>query len=81
MMTDSRIIKILDDGVIVMDKHFREQKIEADAVVLAWGRAPKRDLAEGLQGKVPKLYTIGDCVSPREIVDAVKEGAYVARDF
>jgi len=81
MMTNSRIIKILDDGVMVMDNHLREHKVEADAVVLAWGRAPNRELADGLKGKVPKLYAIGDCVSPREIVNAVKDGAYVGRDF
>jgi 2,4-dienoyl-CoA reductase (NADPH2) len=81
MMTNSRIVRILDDGVLVLDGNLQEHKVAADAVVLAWGRAPNRGLAGSLKGKVPKLYTIGDCVRPREIVDAVKEGAYVARDF
>jgi len=80
IMTNSKIIKILGDGVLAVDNHLREFKVETDAVVLAFGRAPNRELVKGLEGKVPKLYKIGDCVSPREIVDAVKEGAYVGRD-
>lgn len=81
IMTQSRITRILDDGVLVVDNHLREHKLEADAVVLAWGRAPERKLADMLEGVVPSLYRIGDCVSPREIVDAVKEGAYIAREI
>ena len=80
MMTQSRITRILDDGVLVVDSHLRESIVEADAVVLAWGRASNHALADKLEGQIPELYRIGDCVSPREIVDAVKEAAYVARN-
>jgi hypothetical protein len=42
--------------------------------VLAAGSVPDTSLHEGLKGKVAELYSVGDCVEPRAIGDAVREG-------
>lgn len=50
-----------------------ERVFEADVILLAMGLRPRRDLAETLRGEV-ELYEIGDCVKPREALDAIREG-------
>lgn len=51
---------------------------EADTVVLAVGMHPNQELSKELAGKVQALYSIGDCVEPRKIVGAIRDGAQIA---
>jgi 2-enoate reductase len=46
----------------------------ADSVVIAAGLFGESKLAGELKGKINEVYTIGDCVSPRRIMEAVEEG-------
>ncbi|GAI23903.1 unnamed protein product, partial [marine sediment metagenome] len=46
----------------------------ADTVVLAMGMVPDKDLLTGLEGKVPMVHVIGDCLEPRRIAEAIEEG-------
>jgi 2,4-dienoyl-CoA reductase-like NADH-dependent reductase (Old Yellow Enzyme family)/thioredoxin reductase len=78
-LTKTEIEEIVEDGVIVRLPEGKRQKIEADTVVLALGFMPDHKLYETLKGKIPRLYRIGDCVKPRAVVDAVHEGACIAR--
>ncbi|MEE8472139.1 MAG: FAD-dependent oxidoreductase, partial [Dehalococcoidia bacterium] len=48
--------------------------LEADTVVLAGGMKANRGLVGALEGKVADLHVIGDCVEPRRIGEAMKEG-------
>ncbi len=57
------------------------QFFEADTVVIAVGFTSNTELAQKLQGKVKALYSIGDCVEPRKIVDAISDGARVGREI
>ncbi|MBA7504708.1 Metal reductase [subsurface metagenome] len=52
-----------------------------DTVVLAVGFKPNKELGEKLSGKVPALYSIGDCVEPRRIREAIEEGFRLAREI
>jgi thioredoxin reductase len=54
---------------------------EADTVVNAMGYVPERNSRKTLKSQVPELYLIGDCVKPRNILHAVHEAAYVARQI
>lgn len=69
--------EITEKGVILRGID-GERKIEADTVVVVGSYKPNRELYLKLFGRVPELYTIGDCVEPRRILDAIGEGAYVA---
>jgi len=53
--------------------------IVGDTIVFALGMKPNNNLKERLQGKVPELYEVGDCIKPRNIIDAIDEAARVAR--
>ena len=69
----SKGVKVSRDGV--------EEFFAGDNVVLAVGMKSDKELALELEGKVPALYSIGDCVEPRQIGEAIKAGYRVARDL
>ncbi len=79
--TKTQIEEIGDDCVMVRLPEGKKQKIEAQSVVLAMGFTPSQKLYEGLRRDVPKLYRIGDCLKARAVVDAVHEGACIARSI
>jgi hypothetical protein len=47
-------------------------------VIIGMGLRADHSLADGLAGR-PGVYAIGDCVEPREAMDAVWEGFEVGR--
>ena len=52
--------------------------IPAETVVLATGSEAENTLYRNLEGRVPELYAIGDCVAPRKLLEAIHEGYAVA---
>jgi 2,4-dienoyl-CoA reductase-like NADH-dependent reductase (Old Yellow Enzyme family)/thioredoxin reductase len=50
------------------------KSIVADTIVIAAGSTPDTELADGLKGKVKNIRTVGDCVEPRTILEAIREG-------
>jgi 2,4-dienoyl-CoA reductase-like NADH-dependent reductase (Old Yellow Enzyme family)/thioredoxin reductase len=88
--TEARLFEVRENGVNVvmkLESEHLERKgdellfIPADTVVLAAGQRPDRNLIQGLEGKIPTLYTVGDCVEPLKIIDAIHEGARVALEI
>lgn len=73
--------EITDKGVVAVDMGGTKQVIEADTVILAVGFRSNKELEEKLKGRVPQLYTIGDCVKPGKILGAIHGGARVARQI
>lgn len=59
----------------------QEELLEADWVVIAMGSMPADALIDSLEGKVPELYCVGDCNTPRVIMEAVYEGSLVGRQI
>lgn len=55
-------------------KASKETLIPADTVVLALGAEPERELARSLRGRHARVVTVGDCVRPRRVGDAIREG-------
>ncbi len=43
------------------------------------GLKPEAALSEELRDRVPELYTVGDCVEPRRLINAVWEAYRTAR--
>lgn len=76
-----RVNEITKQGAKIIDKHFNVSEIKADAIVMAHGRKPNNALADEIEALGYLVYRIGDCVAPREIVNAIHDGAYVARQF
>ena len=71
---NSTVKEILADGLRI-ERHGREEKIGPfDTVVLAVGVESCNELKSKLEGKVARLITIGDAVSPRKALEAIREG-------
>jgi pyruvate/2-oxoglutarate dehydrogenase complex dihydrolipoamide dehydrogenase (E3) component len=70
----AKVKEIRRDGLVI-DKDGREENIGTfDTVVLAVGVEPCNELASILQGKVPRLISIGDAVKTRKALEAIAEG-------
>ena len=52
-------------------------ELSCDSVVLAVGAQAENVLEEVLRGKV-QFYSIGDCVKPRNILEAISDGTEIA---
>ena len=80
--TPYSMIKAIDGNTVtIYNIHSRKEKtIEGvDHVVLAYYNAANEELYEALKGKIENLHRIGDCVAPRMIGDAIRDGENVAR--
>lgn len=77
-ITNTKLLEITSDGA-VLSSEIPQEALSVDTIILALGFRPTRELAESLQGQVPELHTIGDCVQPRRILDAIWEGYRVSR--
>ena len=74
--------KELRGKAVVCENNFSRQEhiiADVDTVVLATTNRPSGGLAKALEGRVPELYAIGDCVSPRRIQHAIREGHMAGR--
>ncbi len=78
MKTRTTVEEITDRGVKV-NENGTPGFIAADAVVLAAGLQVDAKLLEGFMDKAPEVYTIGDCVKPRMIKEAIEEGFLTGR--
>jgi 2,4-dienoyl-CoA reductase (NADPH2) len=80
IVTKAKVDVIEPDG-IVFTLEGETKKEPFDSVILAVGSRPKRSLSEGLQRAGIPFRAVGDCNSPRMIIDAVHEGYLAAVDL
>ena len=78
ILTSIKVLEITDDGLIIANEH-GEKMLRADTVVLAVGFKAERSLLETLNGQIPQVYEVGDCVEPRKVINAIWEGFRKAR--
>lgn len=52
---------------------------DVDTVIMAVGNLACNELYKTLKGEIEDLYEVGDCVAPRKIPDAIREGDAVGR--
>lgn len=77
-LTGKKVVEVTEKGVSVVDNG-ETSFLEGDVIVVAVGAKPAQDLVANLEGKVPELYAIGDCVEPRIIMEAMYEGSRAGR--
>jgi 2-enoate reductase len=73
--------EVTDDGIISVDQEGKTHKFKGDSVVICAGFLPNNNLAKALKGKVKEVRSIGDCVKPRLIGDAIQEGWLAANQI
>jgi 2,4-dienoyl-CoA reductase-like NADH-dependent reductase (Old Yellow Enzyme family)/thioredoxin reductase len=80
ILTGHKAVEITQKGVhMVNADNGQEEVIETDWVCVATGTRPVNVLLYALEGKIPELYSVGDCNQPRVILEAIYEGSSVGR--
>jgi len=75
------VTAIEDDGVRFRGEDGKERFIAADTVVYATGMKANTEIVESLRGVVPWFVATGDCVAPRQLLQATYEGFCAAMDI
>jgi 2,4-dienoyl-CoA reductase (NADPH2) len=78
METGTTVEEITEAGVKVIQKGVASF-IKGDSVVLAVGYKASCPLDEKTKERVREVYSIGDCVKPRMIKEAMEEGFQIGR--
>ena len=81
MLTSHEVLALDGDSLHVRHLYTRqESRLEGiDNVVWVTGRQANDELYFELQGRVPELLRVGDCVAPRTIEHAIWEGEMAGR--
>jgi 2,4-dienoyl-CoA reductase (NADPH2) len=69
---------ITDNGIVFTTKEGKRQTVEADNIVISLPLIPNT-IFQNIAGKMPEVYTIGDCSKPGLILDAITAGWKIAR--
>jgi hypothetical protein len=77
----AEIIEVKPGGAVVRALNGGLTEVTCDNVVVCSRGSAAEELYLGLKGKVPRLYLIGDAYSPRQLEQAVYEGAKIAREI
>ena len=75
---NSPAVEIMENGIYISfigDLVF----LKADTIVMAVGMKAENRLSESIKGLISEIFTIGDCVSPRDAMTAIREGAEIGR--
>jgi 2,4-dienoyl-CoA reductase-like NADH-dependent reductase (Old Yellow Enzyme family)/thioredoxin reductase len=73
METKTLVERITEKGVEVV-RNGAAEFIPGDHVILALGLKEDPAMIDSFQGVAPEIYSIGDCVTPRMIKEAMEEG-------
>ncbi len=77
----SELVEVREEVAIVRALNGAHTEVACDNVVVCCRGSAAEDLYLGLKGKVKRLYLIGDAYSPRQLEQAVYEGAKAARQI
>lgn len=78
-LTECRLSRVANDGVVVLDADEKERFIEAERVIIAIGNRPDNRLFDQLKVLQYEVHQIGDCLEPRSAKAAIYEGAVLGR--
>ncbi|MCG2777612.1 MAG: FAD-dependent oxidoreductase [Desulfobacterales bacterium] len=79
MLTECRLSRVEDNGVVVTGKDGKERFIEAGRVIITIGNRPDSRLYDQITTLGYEAHQIGDCLEPRSAKAAIYEGAVLGR--
>ena len=80
-LTGVKYEEITPKSLVLITKEGERKTIQADTIVLAAGSTLNKKLFDELKGKVPEIHLAGDCVEPRNIMEAIDDGSRIARQI
>ena len=72
--TDSKLLKVEDNGVVVIDKNRNKTFIETQRVVITIGYRSDNRLYDQIKSSGYEIHRIGDCLKARSAKEAIYEG-------
>jgi 2,4-dienoyl-CoA reductase-like NADH-dependent reductase (Old Yellow Enzyme family)/thioredoxin reductase len=81
ILTEHKLVKVLDSGVELVDKNDHTVFVEADKVVVAIGIRPDTKLYDHIKGLGYETHLIGDCLEPRTAKAAIFDAAILGRSI
>jgi NADPH-dependent 2,4-dienoyl-CoA reductase/sulfur reductase-like enzyme len=81
VLTGTTVLAVDVSGVTVADGEGHRREVEGETVVLALGMTPRTAVVEALRPSAPRVTVVGDCLKPRLIIDAVREGFHAAAEI
>jgi pyruvate/2-oxoglutarate dehydrogenase complex dihydrolipoamide dehydrogenase (E3) component len=79
ILTEHRVKKFHEDGLVAEKPDGKEVNVGADTIITAFGMLPDDTPAAAIRKKYTEVYTIGDCVRPAKVGDAVRAGFAIGR--
>ena len=77
----TKVKQISREGVLCEDTKHEDIFIKADNIVIAAGMKPNTGMIDSLYGKVAEFYLIGDCRKVSNVLQAIQQGYFVAREI
>jgi NADPH-dependent 2,4-dienoyl-CoA reductase/sulfur reductase-like enzyme len=74
ILTKHEVKEFQDNGLLAQGPDGEDRSIEGDTVIVAFGMEPDTSLVEDVKEKWDEVYTVGDCVEPAKIGEAVHAG-------
>jgi hypothetical protein len=81
MLPLHEVREIGQDDCVIEDVSGKATRIRSDSFVFCSRGVADRPLYKQLIGRIPKLHAIGDCWAPRQLEQAIFEGANVGREI
>ena len=78
-MTECKLSRVEDNGVVVIGTDRKEHFIEAERVIITIGNRPDSKLYDQITPLGYEAHQIGDCLEPRSAKAAIYEGAVLGR--
>ncbi len=75
-----KVVEIARDGV-VYEEAGKQKFIPASTVILSTGMRTNPHLIDSFYGIVPDTFVIGDANKPRNVMDATREGYFIAKNL
>lgn len=79
ILTGWKLEAIEDGEISLIDRNWNKKVIKGDSLILALGLSANQELSQTFKDNFDEVYTIGDCLEPRKIYQAIHEGAFVGR--
>ena len=73
VITEARAVGITPEGLEI-ERRGGIDLLSADSIVIAAGSRSENALADKLKGSVPEVLVVGDAKTPRNVLEAIREG-------
>lgn len=79
VVLNSMVDAITEEGVVVITNKMEKHYLAGKLIVFTMIREPDLSIYNEVEGIVPEVYAIGDCMKPGMVSNAIYQGSHVAR--